>query len=176
MRLKAYFRLEQGMAEAKARLCERLAGRGWNRTLAADPARLSLAAFDFGPAGVVAVKLYVHEPRVPSAAFVRRFGRGTFYPVATRRRRIRAWEDVLSIARVTTATRRRPPSYAEVNVSCLRNDLTLGDVAAVFAETKHAPPIEPVATLFSRHPLALTSITFPLGRGTKTNLYYRLVG
>ncbi len=82
----------------------------------------------------------------------------------------------LSIARLTPATRRRPPAYGEANVHCLRNDLTLGDVAAVFARLKRAPGLDPIATLFSRHPLALTSITFPIGRGAKANLYYRLVG
>ncbi|MDI7269277.1 MAG: hypothetical protein QME96_14905, partial [Myxococcota bacterium] len=91
-------------------------------------------------------------------------------------RGIRAWEDVLSIARLTPTTRRRPPVYREVNVHALRNDLTLGDVAAMFARLKHAPALEPLARLFTRHPLALTSITFPLGRGAKANLYYRLVG
>jgi biotin synthase-like enzyme len=176
VRLKVYFRLEQRMAEAKERLLVGLAGRGWNRALAADPARLSLAGFDAGPAGVSTVKLYFHEPRVPSVAFVRRFVRGSFYPVAAKLRGIRAWEDVLSIARLTPATHRRAPTYREVNVNCLRNDLTLGDAAAAFARLKHAPDLAPIATLFSRHPLALTSITFPIGRGAKANLYYRLVG
>ncbi|MBN1774400.1 MAG: hypothetical protein JXB32_24280, partial [Deltaproteobacteria bacterium] len=176
MRLKIYFRLEQGMAEAKEELLAHLAGPGWNRALRADAARLSIAAFDFGPRGVATAKLYFLEPRVAAPGFVRRFQPGTFYPVATRLRRLRAWEDVLSIARVTPAARRRPPTFVEANVNCLQNDLTIGDAAAALARTKHPPDLGPLAALFSRHPLALTSITFPYGRGAKANLYYRLVG
>ena len=176
LRLKVYFRLEQGLAEAKRDLLVRLAGRRARRGLAADPSRLSIAAFDFGPRGVATVKLYFQEPRVPAAEFVRRFAAGTFYPVATRLRGPRAWEDVLSIARLTAATRRRPPPLVEANVNCLQNDLTIGDAAAALARTKRPPDLAPVAGLFSRHPLALTSVTFPYGRGAKANLYYRLVG
>ncbi|NMC71310.1 MAG: radical SAM protein [Myxococcales bacterium] len=176
MRLKIYFRLERGMAEAKQALLATLAGAGWNRRLRVDPAGLAIAAFDFGPRGVAAVKLYFEEPRVPAPGFVRRFRAGTFYPVATRLRRIRAWEDVLSIARVTPTNRRRPPVFVEANVNCLRNDLTIGDAAAVFARARPSPQIGPLAALFARHPLALSSITFPYGRGAKANLYYRLVG
>lgn len=176
MRLKIYFRLERGRSAAKQTLLAGLAGGGWNRALRVDPARLAIAAFDFGPRGVGAVKLYFEEPRVPAAGFVRRFAPGTFYPVATRLRGIRAWEDVLSIARVTPTNRRRPPVFAEANVNCLRNDLTIGDAAAALARTRRPPDLTPLALLFSRHPLALTSITFPYGRGAKANVYYRLVG
>jgi len=177
MRFKVYLRLEQGLAEAKERLLVRLAGRAWNRILCADPARLSLAGFDVGPAGLSAAKLYVHEPSLPAAAFARRFPPGSFFPVVTRLRRMRVWRDVLSVARLTSAARRRPPAFVEANVHCLHNDLTLGDVAAAFARLRRgAPPLEPVAQLFARHPLALISATFPFGPGPKANLYYRLVG
>ncbi len=36
--------------------------------------------------------------------------------------------------------------------------------------------LAPVISLFARHPVILSSITFPIRGGAKDNIYYRLVG
>jgi hypothetical protein len=175
VRYKIYFRFNPGMHSAKGKLLAALAGEGWSAGLD-QASRLFIICFDLGPRGVSATKYYFLHETMDSESFLESFPKDSFYPVFARDKKITEWEEVILIARQISDRRELEPELVDANAHCLRNDIRIGDVRRILAGTPDSPDLSEVLGLFSRHPLYLSSITFPLQGGSKVNLYYRLAG
>jgi hypothetical protein len=170
VRYKIYFRFNPGMRSAKRKLLAALAGESWSEGLD-QASRLFIVCFDLGPRGVSATKYYFLHETMQSEPFLADFSPDSFYPVFARDKKITGWEEVILIAR--QASDRREPELVDANAHCLRNDIRIGDVRRILAAAPDSPDLSEVSALFARHPLYLSSITFPLKDGSKVNLYYR---